>query len=137
MVVRKTATVEVQKITPMIHSGEWYITFSWRVSVSVMCLYLSLVHRSPISSKEAADIMQWAVALSLLIALLTLLIHTLLCYVTRRWAYRAAVRAQRHANIEGVRLSQEKRKKLKRRKPRPKFRTPLMLHYSSSTDCSL
>jgi hypothetical protein len=88
---------------------------------------------------EDATIMQWTVAISLLIALLTLLLHVLLCYITRRWAYMAASRTQGQLlpdSIERVSLS-GKKKKLKRRKPRPKYRTPLMLHYSSSTDCSL
>jgi hypothetical protein len=81
------------------------------------------------------DTVQWAVAISLLIALLTLLVHTLLCYITRRWAFMAANRS--HDTEEEGGLLPGKRKRLKRRKPRPKFRTPLMVHYSSSTDCSL
>ena len=79
---------------------------------------------------------QWAVTISLLIALLTLLIHALLCYLTRRWAYMSVNKSQGLVLPANV-TSQKKRKKLKRRKPRPKFRAPLMLHYASSTDCSL
>lgn len=99
------------------------------IILAVSCIYRSLL---PMEDTTV----QWAVAISLLIALVTLMIHALLCYLTRRWAYMSVSRSQELVAPSNM-ISQKKRKKLKRRKPRPKFRAPLMLHYTSSTDCSL
>jgi hypothetical protein len=106
--------------------------------VKCSAVNINSTSQSPVVVAEDATILQWTVAISLLISLLTLLIHVLFCYITRRWAYMAACRTQgtllpphtERANLPG-------KKKLKRRKPRPKYHAPLMLHYSSSTDCSL
>ncbi len=70
------------------------------------------------------------VAIALVVAITTLILHVALCWVTRQWAYHAVERNSPHYMLH--KLSVTKKKRL--RKKRPKFhRVPL----ESSTDCSL
>lgn len=92
----------------------------------------------PFSPYSASDPLQVrrAVALALIVAIATLIIHAAFCFLTRKWAYHAVKRTYAcHQQQEMENLARHPPKRKRRRRRRPQLVT--LAPDSSSSDCSI
>lgn len=73
-----------------------------------------------------------AVLLCILVAMVTFMLHAALCFLTRKWAYRAALQSLYSTSGGQHRPPHSKKKRLRKRRPR----LVQLPQHSSSSDCS-
>lgn len=106
--------------------------FIWSSSSSPLSFILSppSTNTHPSSANHQA---LTAVLVCILVAMVTFVLHGALCFLTRKWAYRAALQTM-YGTSERHHLSpHSKRKRLRKRRPK----LVQLPRYSSSSDCSL
>ena len=74
-----------------------------------------------------------AVLVCILVAMVTFVLHAALCFLTRQWAYRAALQTMYNSSGHQQLSPHTKRKRLRKRRPK----LVQLPQYSSSSDCSL